>query len=310
MHAALATTHPLRCAVCSQDFNVHAKLLKHLYKSHPTYWDEISGGASLERMLHKGRVSQPREKKFACQHCSKCFSHETGLLKHLVTVHPDKGIPESVKFWKCEVCKHVFTKESYLYRHMEMKADPLHAEKYREIFKSRKPLEDAMSPGGMMSPHHESRDAFHRHSFSSLSGASDDYDLHSELHGFAPGGRPQIDSRHQHNNNLQHSPPIKHNGTGPIGVENDKRIYNSSDNIMHSPPHSIGSSVYPLALPALPEPHRIADFAHSQSKYPSRPWSSLLPPTCINQEVSAASMIDTSSLLPVNTQHHYRHFSH
>ena len=167
-----------------------------------------------------------------------------------------------------------------------------------------------MSPGGMMSPHHESRDAFHRHSFSSLSGASDDYDLHSELHGFPPGGRPHLDSRHHQNNNLQHSPPNKHNGPG---VENDKRVFNSSDhNIMHSPPHTtIGSSVYPLALPALPEPHRIADFAHSQSKYPSRPWSSLLPPTSINPEVSATGMLDTSSLLPSNAQHHhYRHFSH
>ena len=67
---------------------------------------------------------QHREKKFVCSICSKTYSHETGLLKHLVT-HPESHELRT-RLWTCPVCDKVFTKESYLERHLEMKLDPEH----------------------------------------------------------------------------------------------------------------------------------------------------------------------------------------
>ena len=121
-----------RCQVCGKQFYTEEKHIRHMNRFHPDLWAEFSGGRPLEFFI-PAREVQHREKKFVCTVCSKTYSHETGLLKHLVT-HPESHELRT-RLWSCVVCDKVFTKESYLERHLEMKLDPEHGKALSEYKK-------------------------------------------------------------------------------------------------------------------------------------------------------------------------------
>ena len=123
LHADMYRLPDRRCQVCGKQFYTEEKHIRHMNRFHPDLWAEFSGGRPLEFFIPPREV-QHREKKFVCSICSKTYSHETGLLKHLVT-HPESHELRT-RLWTCPVCDKVFTKESYLERHLEMKLDPEH----------------------------------------------------------------------------------------------------------------------------------------------------------------------------------------
>ena len=126
------------CTICGREFFLNDKYIRHVYKMHPDYWAAFSGGQPLEKFLPPppppSLPHQPhqrpscdlsmREKRFPCSMCDKRFSHETGLVKHMMT-HP-QGAGLNMQLFSCSVCQKVFTKESFLERHVDMKLDTEH----------------------------------------------------------------------------------------------------------------------------------------------------------------------------------------
>ena len=137
MHDGLAPVPEKSCTICGREFFLNDKYIRHVYKMHPDYWAAFSGGQPLEKFLPPP-LSQPhtmsnqtqlcdisgREKRFPCNMCDKRFSHETGLVKHMMTHSQGPGL--NMQLFSCSVCQKVFTKESFLERHVDMKLDTEH----------------------------------------------------------------------------------------------------------------------------------------------------------------------------------------
>ena len=112
-----------KCPVCDKDYQSFERQVRHIYEIHPEYWQIFSGGRPLEIFIQQREIKH-REKRFSCEICKKYYSHETGYLKHMAT-HPEMSNLK-MTFWTCHVCQKVFTKLSFLERHMDMKADEAH----------------------------------------------------------------------------------------------------------------------------------------------------------------------------------------
>ena len=140
LHDGLAPVPEKKCHICGREFFLNDKYVRHVYKMHPDYWAAFSGGQPLEKFLppqppalphtpilqprQSCDIASSREKRYPCTLCDKRFSHETGLVKHMMT-HPQGG-DMNVQLFSCSVCQKVFTKESFLERHVDMKLDTEH----------------------------------------------------------------------------------------------------------------------------------------------------------------------------------------
>lgn len=112
-----------KCPVCNKEYQSFERQMKHIFELHQEYWQIFSGGRPLEAFMRQREVNQ-REKRFSCEICKKYYSNETPYLKHMAT-HPEMSNLK-MTFWTCHVCQKVFTKLSFLERHMDMKADAAH----------------------------------------------------------------------------------------------------------------------------------------------------------------------------------------
>ena len=112
-----------KCPVCDREYQSFERQMRHIFELHQDYWQIFSGGRPLEVFIRQREIKH-REKRFSCEICKKYYSHETGYLKHMAT-HPEMSNLK-MTFWTCQVCQKVFTKLSFLERHMDMKADDAH----------------------------------------------------------------------------------------------------------------------------------------------------------------------------------------
>lgn len=139
----LARPMDLICQVCEKHCANEERFFKHIHKYHPDYWRVFSGGRPLSDFIET-KEPKRREKRFSCPICNKKYSHETGYVKHLAT-HPGSDPSLRLQLYSCPVnqCQKLFTKETYLMRHMEMKVDPSHTAALEE-WKKRPPTEQVM----------------------------------------------------------------------------------------------------------------------------------------------------------------------
>ena len=112
-----------KCPVCDREYQSFERQMRHIFELHQDYWQIFSGGRPLDVFIRQREIKH-REKRFSCDICKKYYSHETGYLKHMAT-HPEMSNLK-MTFWTCQVCQKVFTKLSFLERHMEMKSDEAH----------------------------------------------------------------------------------------------------------------------------------------------------------------------------------------
>ena len=100
---------------CSRMWDSFFFLIKHMKKDHPTEVKrhclscELFFSSKEEEEMHA--YSCPN--KFKCENCHKGFSSEHAKNIHNATAHPPSSLPS------CEVCSKAFSKQSNLTRHME-----------------------------------------------------------------------------------------------------------------------------------------------------------------------------------------------
>ncbi|CAH1773139.1 unnamed protein product [Owenia fusiformis] len=131
-HNGEGNTDTIPCPYCRKSYTSEVALATHVYHNHTSFWSQFatfSGKKSLHDFLPTGKpvsaASIPQ--RFECQICHKKYSHESGLLKHMV-IHPSLVSNPDIKVYPCKFCEKIFAQEIHLIRHVQMKNDDLHRE--------------------------------------------------------------------------------------------------------------------------------------------------------------------------------------
>lgn len=126
----LPRPNDLTCQICEKICPNEQRFFQHMHKYHPDFWRVFSGGVPLSEFFGS-TPSSSKDSPFLCSICNKRYIHRTGYIKHMST-HAEKNralsMPGEAGEVSCSVCKKVFSKESYLLRHLEMKNDNEHVE--------------------------------------------------------------------------------------------------------------------------------------------------------------------------------------
>ena len=132
----LPRPNDLTCQICEKVCSNEQRFFQHMHKFHPDFWKVFSGGTPLSDFFNS-TPSSSKDSPFLCSICNKRYIHRTGYIKHMST-HADKNRNVSTDGGEvsCSVCKKVFSKESYLLRHLEMKSDSEHVECLNEFKKN------------------------------------------------------------------------------------------------------------------------------------------------------------------------------